>query len=62
MLGRAKIIDDRLASDLAGWAGLRNVLVHVYTALDLDRPHQALSDTDSLSAFHAIAARDLGSA
>jgi len=44
---------------LAAWAGLRNVLVHVYTTLDLDRVVAAVGDTASLRAFHTIAAREL---
>jgi hypothetical protein len=31
----------------------------MYTALDLDRVHGALSETASLRAFHGIAAREL---
>lgn len=54
VLAREKIIDGALADELQGWAGLRNVLVHMYTKLDLDRVHAALSRTASLRAFHAI--------
>ena len=57
LLARAGIVDASLASELESWAGLRNVLVHVYTSLDLDRIHQALSQTKSLRTFHAVAAR-----
>lgn len=59
MLARAGVIDAALARELEGWAGLRNVLVHVYTALDLDRIHRALRETAPLRAFHAVAAREL---
>ena len=58
-LARAGVIDGNLATALEGWAGLRNVLAHVYTALDLDRVHASLGDTAALRAFHAIAAREL---
>jgi uncharacterized protein YutE (UPF0331/DUF86 family) len=58
LLGRAGVLDAGLASDLESWAGLRNVLVHVYTALDLDRIHQALAQTAGLRSFHALAARE----
>ncbi len=58
-LARAGIIDATLAQQLAAWAGLRNVLAHIYTALDLDRIHSALSETEPLRAFHRIAAKEL---
>ena len=58
-LARAGILDRGLAGDLQGWTGLRNVPVHMYTALDLDRVHRALGETASLRAFHALAAREL---
>lgn len=59
LLARAGVLDPELGTALEGWAGLRNVLVHVYTALDLDRLHGALSRTAPLRAFHAIAAGEL---
>jgi uncharacterized protein YutE (UPF0331/DUF86 family) len=59
LLARDGLISVELGSALGRWAGLRNVLVHVYTALDLDRVHDALSDTAPLREFHAIAAREL---
>lgn len=58
-LARAGLIDSALASELQGWAGLRNILAHVYTALDLDRVHAALSATASLRRFLAIAHQEL---
>ncbi len=58
-LARAGIIDAPLSTELEAWAGLRNVLVHVYTSLDLDRLHAALFQTAPLRAFHAAAAREL---
>ena len=60
-LARAGVVDSQLATALEGWAGLRNVLAHVYTALDLDRVHAALGDTAPLRSFHRIAARELAS-
>jgi uncharacterized protein YutE (UPF0331/DUF86 family) len=36
---------------------MRNVLVHMYTSLDLDRIHAALGRTAPLRAFLAIAAK-----
>lgn len=58
-LARAGLIDADLAAELAGWAGLRNVLAHLYTTIDLDRMHAALSETASLRAFHRAAAATL---
>ncbi|MBI3180692.1 MAG: DUF86 domain-containing protein [Myxococcales bacterium] len=60
-LARAKLIEPELASQLEGWAGLRNVLAHLYTRLNLEKLHGALSQTAPLRAFHAIAARELRS-
>ena len=59
MLARAGVLEPPLATALQGWTGLRNVLVHMYTRLDLDRVHSALRETAPLRAFHAIAAREL---
>ena len=59
LLVRAGVVDAPLGGELEKWAGLRNVLVHVYTALDLDRIHAALAQTAPLRAFHAVAAREL---
>jgi uncharacterized protein YutE (UPF0331/DUF86 family) len=58
VLARTGIIDGVLAKDLEAWAGLRNVLVHIYTDLDLDRVVAALSQSAPLVAFHAIASRE----
>jgi uncharacterized protein YutE (UPF0331/DUF86 family) len=58
-LARAGILETQLASELEGWAGLRNVLAHIYTTIDLDRMYRALSRTSSLRAFHRIAATTL---
>lgn len=58
VLVRAGVIGNQLASQLEAWAGLRNVLVHIYTELDLDRIVGALSETAPLMAFHAIASRE----
>ena len=48
------------ATTLSGWAGLRNVLAHLYTSIDLDRLHAAvLEDKTTLRELAAIAAREL---
>jgi uncharacterized protein YutE (UPF0331/DUF86 family) len=59
VLARANLIDAPLLDELQAWAGLRNVLVHMYTKLDLDRVHAALAKTASLRAFHAIVSKEL---
>lgn len=59
VLARAGIVDDELMRELQAWSGLRNVLVHMYTTLDLDRVHAALGNTSSLRAFHRIVAKEL---
>lgn len=61
MLAQANVIDGQLMRDRQGWAGLRNVLVQVCTALDLDRVHAALQHTARLRRFHAIIAKELAS-
>lgn len=61
VLARAGIIDGELRDALQSWAGMRNVLVHMYTSLDLDQVHAALAKTTSLRAFHAVMARELAS-
>ncbi|MBM4342395.1 MAG: DUF86 domain-containing protein [Deltaproteobacteria bacterium] len=62
LLGQSGALPAELASQLATWAGLRNVLAHVYTTLDLDMLHAALCNTAPLRAFAEIAAREFGSA
>ena len=58
-LARAGVLSSELATELESWAGLRNVLTHIYTALDLDRIHGALAETAPLRSFHRIAAQEL---
>jgi uncharacterized protein YutE (UPF0331/DUF86 family) len=43
-LAAAGRIDPRLADELEGWAGLRNVLAHHYASIDYDLIHTALCD------------------
>jgi uncharacterized protein YutE (UPF0331/DUF86 family) len=59
VLAKAKVIDAEMLTGLQNWAGLRNVLVHMYTKLDLDRVYASLSMTAPLRAFHAIVSREL---
>lgn len=46
--------------DEYGWAGLRNVLAHMYTSIDLDRLYAAMTeDKPAVRDFARIAAREL---
>ena len=48
------------ATALAGWAGLRNVLAHMYTSIDLDRLYAAMvEDKTVVRDLARIAAREL---
>jgi len=45
---------------LQGWAGLRNVLAHLYTSIDLDRLYAAMTgDKTAVREFGRTAAREL---
>ena len=50
-LGASGMIDRELATRLAGWAGLRNVLAHLYPAIDHDRIYDAFQELGDLEAF-----------
>jgi uncharacterized protein YutE (UPF0331/DUF86 family) len=59
-LAQAGVIDAAQAQALGGWAGLRNVLAHLYGAVDLDRLHAALREDKSvLRQFGRAAALEL---
>jgi len=59
-LAQAGIITAEHASVLQGWAGLRNVLAHLYASIDLDRLFAALrSDLDPLRSFARVAAAEI---
>ena len=59
-LAQEGLITPEQSTVLQGWAGLRNVLAHLYTAVDLDRLHAAmLEDKTTLRAFGELAAREL---
>ena len=61
-LAQAGLISSETAAALEGWAGLRNVLAHVYAELDLDRIHGAFhADLTPLRELGRIAAEELGS-
>lgn len=57
VLATAGIVDHQLLGELQAWAGLRNVLVHMYTKLDLDRVFAAMAMTAPLRRFHTIMAK-----
>ncbi len=60
-LAQAGVITAAQSSALQGWVGLRNVLAHLYTAIDLDRVYAAMTeDKRDLRDFGRIAARELG--
>jgi uncharacterized protein YutE (UPF0331/DUF86 family) len=59
-LAQAGVIGADLSETMQGWAGLRNVLAHMYTELDLDRVHSALcEDKAALREFGRVVAREL---
>jgi uncharacterized protein YutE (UPF0331/DUF86 family) len=59
-LSQAGVLAAEDAKVLEGWAGLRNVLAHMYTTIDLDRLHAALGEDPAvIRRFGRIAAREL---
>jgi uncharacterized protein YutE (UPF0331/DUF86 family) len=60
-LAQAGVLTTEQSAALGGWAGLRNVLAHMYGAIDLDRLDAALrEDKTVLRELARIAARELG--
>jgi uncharacterized protein YutE (UPF0331/DUF86 family) len=52
------VLDRDLGDRMAGWAGLRNVIVHIYRVLDLERIHRAYaSEASDLRDFAAALRR-----
>jgi uncharacterized protein YutE (UPF0331/DUF86 family) len=51
LLGRFDIIDRELEERLISMAGLRNILVHEYVAVDIDRLISFLDHLDDFKAF-----------
>ncbi len=52
------VLSEELAIGMEGWAGLRNVLVHVYLDVDHERIREILErDLDRLEEFSAAVAR-----
>jgi uncharacterized protein YutE (UPF0331/DUF86 family) len=60
-LAQAGLLTSEQAEALGGWAGMRNVLAHLYGSIDLDRLDSALrEDKTVLRELGRIAARELG--
>jgi uncharacterized protein YutE (UPF0331/DUF86 family) len=58
VLREERVLDAELAQRMAAWAGLRNVLVHLYLDVDQVRLWAILQeDLDDIEAFAAAAAR-----
>ncbi len=59
-LAQAGVLSPQDAKVLEGWAGLRNVLAHMYTRVDLDRLYAALTeDKSALRELGRVAAEEL---
>lgn len=59
-LAQHGVISAEQASVLQGWAGLRNVLAHMYTTIDLDRLYAAVvGDKTAVRKLARIAAEEL---
>lgn len=51
-LGREGVLAPELAEHMEGWAGLRNLLVHLYTRVDYEEIYSILtSELDQLEAY-----------
>lgn len=62
VLSEEGVIPVRLAEQMAGWAGLRNILVHAYLDIDHERLHEALrSELEQLANFAAAMQRAVDS-
>ena len=60
-LAQAGVIAPAHLPVLQGWAGLRNVLAHMYTAVDLDQIYAAMiEDKTALRELGRLAALELG--
>ncbi|MCK5800630.1 MAG: DUF86 domain-containing protein [Deltaproteobacteria bacterium] len=60
-LAQARILTVEHSIQLQSWAGLRNVLAHLYASIDLDRLHAAMIEEKTpLRAFAQIVVRELG--
>lgn len=63
VLAAEGVLTPERARQMEGWAGLRNVLVHLYLDVDHERLHEILSrDLDQLERFAAELVRALDAA
>jgi uncharacterized protein YutE (UPF0331/DUF86 family) len=54
------VLDARLTREMQGWAGLRNILTHLYLDIDHERLHEILeSELDQLERYATALARAL---
>jgi uncharacterized protein YutE (UPF0331/DUF86 family) len=59
-LAQEGLLSPEQSAALQGWVGLRNVLAHLYTSIDLDRLYAAMiEDKSVLRELGRIAAREL---
>ena len=59
-LAQAGLITPSQSLSLQGWMGLRNVLAHMYTTVDLDQVFAAMTENKStLREFGRLAAAEL---
>ncbi len=60
-LAKEGLLPADLAEKLKGWVGFRNILVHMYLAIDHGLSYDAIVDElEDLEAFASFAARELG--
>jgi uncharacterized protein YutE (UPF0331/DUF86 family) len=59
VLAQAGVIDEPTAAELSLWAGLRNVVVHLYWKLHFEQIHDAM--TNRLAALRTFARIAAGS-
>jgi uncharacterized protein YutE (UPF0331/DUF86 family) len=58
VLRAERVLDARLAERMQGWAGLRNVLTHLYLEVDHARLHEVLrGELDDLERYAAALSR-----
>jgi uncharacterized protein YutE (UPF0331/DUF86 family) len=58
ILAERGVLDGPLAERMAGWAGLRNILVHLYLDIDHGRLHEILrTELDDLASYAAALAQ-----
>lgn len=51
ILGEKNIIDDRLSKIFESWIGFRNILVHVYSRINISKIFEALNSIDEIKSL-----------